>query len=348
MSNITDPLQSLIQYVMYTKPYATKLVDIGLDYTYGEPLKVSFAERLQMDVDWYLDDTKNPLAACPGGFDIDEFGSVVNTRKCVPTIAGDDWILVGGSEAAMYYQAGDVLELFNADGTFDRAVMLIDVQYNTSGRYKNGTTMTFEEAVPDLPAKYFLLETDTLFDWPMACTKPSKTTLSASFKEHLQMHFGLPPQKFAVVSSVSRLSQSIKLRGQISDMHRGMIVYLRNTTHNDNHHMWRVGSWTYDKISNETFIYVLPDPNGRKLRDAIGGELYTEEAQFTDLIDVSMSDPSRGYDSDPFDIESIGLDESNDAYNNDLMLSYVEKYTDTDGQIKTRFQESISFTFDKD
>lgn len=341
MAKTNDILAQLIEFVQYSKPYHTKLVDIGLDYFHDEPLKVKFKEQLHTYVDMTFD--QHHLKYCPGGYDADEYGRVMNTRRCPVIHVGENWLTFGGPELSRVYKVGDVLELLTNDMLM-APVVITNVEYITDGEYARTTKFTVDANLQHLNVaqSYILLEIDTLFDWPLRCTTVSRTTLQPIFKERLQFTVGYPTVKIADVIRTTKMTQTITINGIMDPINRGTVLHLKGTTHADNHHVWRVAAQTYNKIANETYIHILPDPNKRVLRDSQGGSLEIEQTSFKDLVDVSMSDPSRGYDSDPFDIRFVGYDEPN----SELVGEYVEKYTDPqDGQVKTRFQEAITFTF---
>lgn len=73
--NTRDPVQGLIDYVQDVKPYHTKIVEVWVEYLYGDKIIASVTDEMKMSVDLVLDRARK---YCPTGWDAFPWGKLLN------------------------------------------------------------------------------------------------------------------------------------------------------------------------------------------------------------------------------------------------------------------------------
>lgn len=72
--NTRDPVQGLIDYALDAKPYHSKVVEVWVEYLYGDKITALVTDRLDMSVDVALD---RVLRYCPTGWDTSPWGKLL-------------------------------------------------------------------------------------------------------------------------------------------------------------------------------------------------------------------------------------------------------------------------------
>ena len=136
-----DAVQGLIDYVQEIKPYHTKLLDVLVEYTHTEPVRVSIAENFQIGItiDFvefiYPSLTETPLSPSSGVVYKDKNTGIYyswNGSSWVP-IADPDHTFVGMELKEQFAFIVDVLEL--RDDITVQMIEPIDPGYETDGGF---------------------------------------------------------------------------------------------------------------------------------------------------------------------------------------------------------------------
>lgn len=73
--NTRDPVQGLIDYVQDVKPYHTKIVEVWVEYLYGDKIVASVSDKMSMSIDMTLDRSRN---YCIHGWDMTPWGKLLS------------------------------------------------------------------------------------------------------------------------------------------------------------------------------------------------------------------------------------------------------------------------------
>lgn len=133
MSDITDPIDGLIQYVNEIKPYHSKIIEVLTEYVYEEDINVTLSESSVLDVGIFIDrvdlDSEFSESQFGGGFGSGYYDSA----RYTPIIAVNT-SLVGGA-----FDSTDI----NKKG-YEASANRITLPGNVTATYRPSRTITVE------------------------------------------------------------------------------------------------------------------------------------------------------------------------------------------------------------
>jgi hypothetical protein len=85
---VLEPIQGLVDYVNDIKPYHTKIVEVLVEYVYGEVLDVTFREDMLTDIEMFRPEDPELSYECPRGYSLLPYGTPGGGWPIIPPNQG--------------------------------------------------------------------------------------------------------------------------------------------------------------------------------------------------------------------------------------------------------------------
>lgn len=85
---VLDPVQGLVDYINDIKPYHTKVIEVLVEYVYGEAVDVTIEDDLFTEIDMFRPEDPELGLSCADGFSLLPWGTAQHGWPIIPANQG--------------------------------------------------------------------------------------------------------------------------------------------------------------------------------------------------------------------------------------------------------------------